>query len=475
MINVKFNPPEPVALMPLTMAFQPCAETKRGFGAAIIRHQHSLDVYQMNVKNLKPSSSTGLLFPRGAYGLTGSRSPAEARTATHEFRIRLFDVMGIRTDFNRFIITNMVCSTSLGFSVDLARMHAEHPNNSAYEPLLFPGLFYTVKQVYTDRLMLHQRVSGSIETVQRRLCLNQEDLLQLQALTGTSGEQQHQQPQPAASSTVDLTPAEAKALEMEASLKRLQSRLENFIPSSKLLMILVFRHGNIVGLGVNDRTLDSEAFAEVAKIALRFRIDEPANAPRAGRGSRTRRAASGRGNNDEDGEDLATRAPGAAKRKPEAQQRLAEKTRAIDEIHNQSKARQRQPRSISDQAQIEMRQATETIADPELRRAKIREILDRDKKVKRRRKAREEDELIEALAEDDAVAAADADELLQLVDPAVPANTTAVEGEDLDRLLEQELDGEGELAASITNGVAAHSGPLTGAQLVDMLLSRVKK
>ena len=138
--NVKLDPqPSPIPLLKLTREFQPNAEIKRGFGACIARFSHSLDKYQVHGKNLKPSSVTHLCFGTGALGSTGNRSPQEARTAWHEFRLKLHQQMGIRTDFRRFIITNMVCSTTLGFCVDLARMHAEDPDNRSYEPEVFPA------------------------------------------------------------------------------------------------------------------------------------------------------------------------------------------------------------------------------------------------------------------------------------------------------------------------------------------------
>jgi TATA-box binding protein (TBP) (component of TFIID and TFIIIB) len=197
---------------------------------------HSLSPEQARVGTLlKAAAVTHLIFSRGALGSTGNRSEDEARMATHELRLVLYYSLGMRTNFRRFAVSNMVCSSSLGYNIDLAKLHADFQTSSNYFPDLFPGLFFYYKYVFKDRVELHEAAlapdadpSEACGTGQRKVQLIENDLLQLHWNTSAS----------ARGSSEDAIRSEVKGL------------LETYLPRSKFLVVLVFVRGKTVGLGV---------------------------------------------------------------------------------------------------------------------------------------------------------------------------------------------------------------------------------
>lgn len=264
--NVKLDLPYPLRL--LRVMSLPNAEIKSGFGAAILRYIHSLTKDQAKVPQLKSSSVTHLCFAKGALGSTGNRSEDEARLGCHEFRLLLYTTFGVKTNFRRFTIPNMVCSSSLGYCINLAKMHAADQVNTDYYPDLFPGLFYyykyasalrsilliTLRFVYKDRQVIHQRLTASTTaSAGRKVKLLEEDLIQLHRTTTTGV---------------------SKDASDEAIRAQVKNMLDSYLPKFKYIVVLVFIRGKVVGLGPQDRQAATEAFKHVAEVSKQFRIED---------------------------------------------------------------------------------------------------------------------------------------------------------------------------------------------------------
>ena len=215
------------------------AEIKSGFGALIVRFMHSLRPEQELVPWLKAPAVTHLVFSSGALGSTGDASEEQARLSIHELRMVLYHTLGVRTNFRRFAVSNMVCSSSLGYNVDLARMYAENRTAAKFVPELFPGLFWTHPYRFKRR---------------RKVELMEDDLVHLHRAENCAA--RHESDQAIRDQIRDSGMREA------------------YLPQEKNLMVLVFAGGALVGLGMQGSEAATEAFQAVAAVAHRYRIED---------------------------------------------------------------------------------------------------------------------------------------------------------------------------------------------------------
>lgn len=216
-------------------------ELKQGFGALIFRMMHTLTKDQERLAGLDESATTHLCFQKGALGSTGNRSRDEALHACHEFRMALYMTYGIRTNLRRFTIPNMVCSSALGHSVNLAQMYAENQFATDFEQDLFPGLFFYYKYVFKKREGIHAQVK-----------LSEDDLVQLHKHSSSSSK----------NATDDVIRAQVRGM------------LDSYMPKHKYITVLVFTGGKLVGLGVDDQEIAEEAFKYVGSVAARYKISD---------------------------------------------------------------------------------------------------------------------------------------------------------------------------------------------------------
>ena len=331
--NVKLDPPGPQPLLKL-LSLYPNAEIKSGFGAAILRFMHTLNKDQCLVPQLKPSSVTHLCFAKGALGSTGNRSVDEARLGCHEFRMSLYSTFGIRTNFRRFTIPNMVCSSSLGYCVDLAKMWTGDRFNRSYFPELFPGLFLCYKHVYPERQAIHQNLlEGDSEYGHKKVQLLEDDLIQLHKNSKSTSKNESE----------------------EALRSQIKGMLDSYLPKFKCVMVLVFVEGKVVGLGVHDQEIGKEAFKYAARMTKDYIISEDQVAE--------------------------------YKKKRKAQNRLERKNKVMQG----AETRVNYSRPFSKDARKKLEQIVNTVEDEREKEEQIKQVLEDDKKKKTKKRVIDED------------------------------------------------------------------------------------
>lgn len=348
--------PQPIPLMPLLKASYPHAEHKPRFGAGIFRFMTPLKEEQLAVSELKPDSVTHLGFTTGSGGSTGSASEEQATRFCQLFRLDMRK-LGIFTNFRRFNIPNRVCTAELGFSVDLARMHAASPTTRPYWPALFPGLFFYYDHVYADRTAIHDKIIGSNRQAKRTLTIVEGDLEQIQHTL-------HNGPvssEARAAAVLEATASKMNSTELtREEMQAVEEALNIYLPLREKLVILVFRLGKMVGLGIKNLQLGQEAFRVVAEVAKQFILTKE-QALEA---------------------DLVGTAGSGKKRKSQA--RLNEKTKALNEAY----INMRKP--LSTEALKKLDEITATVADPERRNEQIKNLImeEADRKKKKKRKTK---------------------------------------------------------------------------------------
>lgn len=252
--NVQLDPERPLRLLKIQSLF-PCTEMKSSFGAAILRFVRSLSKDQSLVPKLKAPSVTHLCFSKGALGSTGNRSEDEARLGCHEFRLLLYYNFGIRTNFRRFSVPNMVCSSSLDYKINLAAMYAENQVNTDFYPTLFPGLFYYYRYEYKDRQTIHQTLASGDsvkQPVNRKVTLLEDDLMHLHRHSNSTTRNESE----------------------EVVREQVRNMLNNYLPKYIYIVVLVFTGGKVVGLGPQDIQAANEAFKHVSEVAKSYRISD---------------------------------------------------------------------------------------------------------------------------------------------------------------------------------------------------------
>ena len=316
------NRTDRIDLMKMLTAY-PNAEIKSGFGALIVRYMHSLAPEQELAPWLKPPAVTHLVFAGGALGSTGDASEEQARLSTHELRMGLYYTLGVRTNFHRFAVSNMVGSSTLGYNVDLARLHADNPRRSNYYPSLFPGLFWSYKHVFKDRDRIHDAL---LSMPRRRVELMEDDLIHLHR-TENFG---------------------ARDDSDDQIREQIRGMLDEYLPRVKHVIVLVFVGGGVVGLGLHNLAAAIEAFQDVNAVARNYRIDDDAVAD--------------------------------AMRKRRASVRLDDKNQRMEETHNSYVA------PFSQRAQRKLLEIAESVEDEEERKQRIKEVVQKELDKKRKKK-----------------------------------------------------------------------------------------
>ena len=352
--------PQPIPLMPLLKASYPHAEHKPSFGAGIFRSMQPLKEEQLAIAELKHDSVTHLSFTTGSAGSTGSASEEQAIRFCQHLRLDLKRKLGIHTNFRRFNIPNRVCTASLGFSVDLARMHAASPTTRPYWPALFPGLFFYYDHFYTDRTAIHNNILGSNRQAKRRLTIVEGDLEQLQHSMHhgpVSSEARAAAVRAAAewNSKEDATDDP----EMDQDKKDVAAALNIYLPLYERAVVLVFTDGNMVGLGIKNLQLGRDAFRAVAEVAKGYKLTKEQK-------MEFEQQTSGQG------------------KKRKSQARLQAKTKALNEVY----INMRKP--LSSEGLKKLEEITTNVKDPDKRNEEIKRLAEeeRTKKKKKRKSGR---------------------------------------------------------------------------------------
>ncbi|KAK1392597.1 TATA-box-binding protein [Heracleum sosnowskyi] len=110
------------------------------------------------IMRIKDPKTTALIFSSGKLVITGAKSEERSRVAARKFA-RIIEKIGYTVKFKEFKIQNMVGSCDLKFPIRLERISINHAAFSSYEPELFPGLIYRMKD---PKIVLLLFVSGKI-------------------------------------------------------------------------------------------------------------------------------------------------------------------------------------------------------------------------------------------------------------------------------------------------------------------------
>merc|ERR1719513_339855 len=110
----------------------------------------------MRIRNPK---STALIFSSGKVNVTGARSEQQSLVAARKYA-RIIQRLGFAVEFKDFTIQNVVSSVDVKFSIRLEGLAFSHANNASYEPEIFPGLIYRMRDPVKMTLLVF--VSGKV-------------------------------------------------------------------------------------------------------------------------------------------------------------------------------------------------------------------------------------------------------------------------------------------------------------------------
>ncbi|MES1918223.1 TATA box-binding protein-like protein 2 [Bonamia ostreae] len=97
------------------------------------------------IMRIRSPKTTALLFKSGKVIVTGAKRENESLRAARKFA-RIVQKLSFPVKFSGFSICNMVGSLAVDYSIRLEGLAYDFHNFSSYEPELFPGLVYRMKE-----------------------------------------------------------------------------------------------------------------------------------------------------------------------------------------------------------------------------------------------------------------------------------------------------------------------------------------
>ncbi|KAL2540806.1 TATA-box-binding protein 2 [Abeliophyllum distichum] len=110
------------------------------------------------IMRIREPKTTALIFASGKMVCTGAKSEQQSKLAARKYA-RIIQKLGFPAKFKDFKIQNIVGSCDVKFPIRLEGLAYAHGAFSSYEPELFPGLIYRMKQ---PKIVLLIFVSGKI-------------------------------------------------------------------------------------------------------------------------------------------------------------------------------------------------------------------------------------------------------------------------------------------------------------------------
>ncbi|KAF4354523.1 hypothetical protein F8388_022245 [Cannabis sativa] len=110
------------------------------------------------IMRIREPKTTALIFASGKMVCTGAKSEQQSKLAARKYA-RIIQKLGFPAKFKDFKIQNIVGSCDVKFPIKLEGLAFSHGAFSSYEPELFPGLIYRMKQ---PKIVLLIFVSGKI-------------------------------------------------------------------------------------------------------------------------------------------------------------------------------------------------------------------------------------------------------------------------------------------------------------------------
>ncbi|KAI8471101.1 MAG: transcription factor TFIID-domain-containing protein [Monoraphidium minutum] len=110
------------------------------------------------IMRIREPKTTALIFGSGKMVCTGAKSEQESKLAAKKY-CRIIQRLGFEAEFKEFTIQNVVASCDVKFPIRLEGLQYSHAYFATYEPELFPGLIYRMKQ---PKIVLLIFVSGKV-------------------------------------------------------------------------------------------------------------------------------------------------------------------------------------------------------------------------------------------------------------------------------------------------------------------------
>ncbi|RWV93790.1 hypothetical protein GW17_00043729, partial [Ensete ventricosum] len=110
------------------------------------------------IMRIREPKTTALIFASGKMVCTGAKSEHQSKLAARKYA-RIIQKLGFPAKFKDFKIQNIVGSCDVKFPIRLEGLAFSHGAFCSYEPELFPGLIYRMKQ---PKIVLLIFVSGKI-------------------------------------------------------------------------------------------------------------------------------------------------------------------------------------------------------------------------------------------------------------------------------------------------------------------------
>ncbi|KAG6493168.1 hypothetical protein ZIOFF_048145 [Zingiber officinale] len=110
------------------------------------------------IMRIREPKTTALIFASGKMVCTGAKSEQQSKLAARKYA-RIIQKLGFPAKFKDFKIQNIVGSCDVKFPIRLEGLAYSHGAFCSYEPELFPGLIYRMKQ---PKIVLLIFVSGKI-------------------------------------------------------------------------------------------------------------------------------------------------------------------------------------------------------------------------------------------------------------------------------------------------------------------------
>ncbi|GMH18187.1 hypothetical protein Nepgr_020028 [Nepenthes gracilis] len=109
------------------------------------------------IMRIREPKTTALIFASGKMVCTGAKSEHQSKLAARKYA-RIIQKLGFPAKFKDFKIQNIVGSCDVKFPIRLEGLAYSHGAFSSYEPELFPGLIYRMKQPKIE-LRLEKRLT----------------------------------------------------------------------------------------------------------------------------------------------------------------------------------------------------------------------------------------------------------------------------------------------------------------------------
>ncbi|PIA55327.1 hypothetical protein AQUCO_00800219v1 [Aquilegia coerulea] len=110
------------------------------------------------IMRIREPKTTALIFATGKMVCTGAKTEQDSKLAARKYA-RIIQKLGFPAKFKDFKIQNIVGSCDMKFPIRLESLATFHGAFTTYEPQLFPGLIYRMKN---PNIVLLIFVSGKI-------------------------------------------------------------------------------------------------------------------------------------------------------------------------------------------------------------------------------------------------------------------------------------------------------------------------